>query len=199
MALLRFVREADGNETATPSIPFVPANAKVSAVNVSNTSIYAATTDGCFGTPNGIYAVDYGTDEHKVVSFMTNGSGPSGSGGTAASEKDAIFAQIPDGHGDVAGDYNDTVVSLAPNTLQVKDYFTPQGETPPVRKGVSTPGLTPAVFSWNGKEIVAAGGRDGRVYLLDSGSLGGSDHHTPLFKSDPVATPDANYSGQRSL
>ena len=192
---LRFVRESDGNDTATPAIPFVPANAKVSSVNVSNTSIYAATVDGCFGNPNGIYGVDYGTDEHKVVSFMTNGSGPSGSGGTAASDKGEILAQIPDGHGDVAGNYNDTVVALAPNTLDVKDYFTPQGDLPPVRKGVSTPGLTPAVFNWNGKELVAAGGRDGRVYLLDSTSLGGSDHHTPLAKSDPIATPDSNYSG----
>jgi hypothetical protein len=192
---LRFVRQSDGNDTATPAIPFVPANAKVSAVNVNGTSIYAATVDGCAGNPNGIYGVDYGTGEHKVVSFMTSGSGPSGAGGTAASEKGEIFAQIPDGHGDVAGNYNDTVVALASDSLQVKDYFTPQGDLPPVRKGISTPGLTPAVFSWNGKEIVASGGRDGRIYLLDSSSLGGPDHHTPLSRSEAVATPDSDYSG----
>jgi hypothetical protein len=126
---------------------------------------------------------------------MTSGSGPSGAGGTAASEKGEIFAQIPDGHGDVAGNYNDTVVAVASDSLQVKDYFTPQGDLPPVRKGISTPGLTPAVFSWNGKEIVASGGRDGRIYLLDSSSLGGPDHHTPLSRSEAVATPDSDYSG----
>jgi hypothetical protein len=192
---LRFARESDGNDTATPAIPFVPANSKISAVNVNGTSIYAASVDGCGGNPNGIYAVDYGTDEHKVVSFMTNGSGPSGAGGTAASEKGPIIAQIPDGHGEGAGNYNDTVVALAPDTLQVKDFFTPQGDLPPVRKGIPAAGLTPAVFSWNGKEIVAAGGRDGRIYLLDSSSLGGADHHTPLFRSEVVTAPDSDYSG----
>jgi outer membrane protein assembly factor BamB len=43
------------------------------------------------------------------------------------------------------------------------------------------------VFSWKDKELILAGGRDGRLYLLDPASLGGADHHTPLYRSQPIA------------
>ncbi|HEY6465773.1 MAG TPA: PQQ-binding-like beta-propeller repeat protein, partial [Candidatus Acidoferrales bacterium] len=40
-----------------------------------------------------------------------------------------------------------------------------------------------------------AGGRDGRIYLLDGSSLGGANHHTALYASDPVVKPDSHYGG----
>lgn len=44
------------------------------------------------------------------------------------------------------------------------------------------------VFSFPGRDIVVAGGSDGKLYLLDSRSLGGPDHHTPLFATNAIAS-----------
>ena len=61
-----------------------------------------------------------------------------------------------------------TLLALDAKTLAVKDSFTGAGGD-----------ATPAVFAWNGKDLIVAGGADGRVYLLDSGAL-----HTPLASAD---------------
>ena len=100
------MRQSDGNAKAVPPVKFLPANSKVSAINISGTIVYAATVDGCGGNPNALYAVDLGGAEQHVVSFPTNGSGLSGKGGTAIAENGTVYAQVDSGHGDVAGDYN---------------------------------------------------------------------------------------------
>ena len=190
---LRFVRQSDGNDTAVAPVKFVPAGSKITGINIKGTVVYAATVDGCGGSPNALYAIDLGREDKNVVSFPTNGSGFSGAGGTAIGNEETVFAQVHSGHGDVAGQYNDTVLALDPETLQVKDYFTPSGSAP-ASEAVAPLGVTPVVFPWNGKEVVVAAGADGTVYLLDAASLGGADHHTPLAKSDATVA-DGNESG----
>jgi outer membrane protein assembly factor BamB len=133
--------------------------------------------------------------EFKITSLLTNGSGFSGSGGTAIGEDGTVYGQIAEGHGDVAGTYSDTVIALDPKELTMKDYFTPGGSRPPLKKGIEAPGVTPVVFPWNGKAVVVTGGRDGRLYVLASASLGGADHHTPLSQTEPVVAPDTQYAG----
>ena len=39
---------------------------------------------------------------------------------------------------------------------------------------------SPLVFQHKGKDLIAAAAKDGRIYILNSTSLGGTDHHTPL-------------------
>jgi outer membrane protein assembly factor BamB len=118
---------------------------------------------------------------------MTGGSGFSGTAGVASDTKnDEMFGTVADGKGDVAGTYSDTVLGLDAKTLKVKDWFTPSGATPAPKAGMPTLGITPAVFAEGGKDYVLAGDRMGRIYVLDSTALGGSDHHTPLFVSDPL-------------
>jgi outer membrane protein assembly factor BamB len=206
---LHAVRRQDGDAKWIPAQKFLPANSNVSGLNISENVIYAATLNNCGGNPNGLYAALFTepkiplpgkpiTTPGKidVVSFMTNGSGFSGTGGTTVSDDgQMVYGQLADGHGDVAGTYNDTVLGLDPKTLEVKDYFTPSGFLPPLQKGVAAPNVTPTTFEWNGKEVVAAGGRDGRIYILDAYSLGGDGHHTPLYVSDPVVGPDSHYGG----
>lgn len=192
---LRFVRQSDGNAIAVPPVKFLPPNSKVSAINVGGTIIYAATVGGCGGNPNALYAVDMGGAEQRVVSFPTNGSGLSGKGGTAIGEDGTVYAQVARGHGNVAGDYNSTVLALNPEDLAVEDYFTPSGEAPAAKEGVPEEGATPTVFPWKGKQLVVAAGRNGVVYLLDAASLGGADHHTPLASTPPIAVADTSYDG----
>jgi outer membrane protein assembly factor BamB len=207
---LRTLRQQDGNATWIAPTKFVPENSDVSGLNVDDNVIYAATENNCGGSPNGLYAALYTAPElprmpgeplvapakFDVVNFMTNGSGFSGPGGTTiATDGSMIYGQVAEGHGDVAGQYHDTMLALDPKTLEVKDYFTPSGSLPAIKKGIAAPGVTPAFFQLDGKDVVVAGGRDGRIYLLDASSPGGANHHTPLYASDPVVKPDSHYSG----
>jgi outer membrane protein assembly factor BamB len=206
---LRTLRQEDGDAKWIAPVKFIPSGARVSGLNVNADVIYASTVYGCGGNPNGLYAALLTPPqmprmpgeplvkpaEFKVTSLLTNGSGFSGSGGTAIGEDGTVYGQIAEGNGAAAGTYSDTVVALDPKELTVKDYFTPEGSRPPLKKGLEAPGVTPVVFQWNGKAVVVAGGRDGRLYVLDSASLGGADHHTPLSQTEPVVAPDMQYAG----
>ena len=188
---LQTLRQQDGDNKATAPAKFLPSNSRVSDLALSGTVIYAATQAECGGNPNALYAIDLSTPDKKVTSFPTNGSGFAGSASVAVSnDGNTVYGLIPDGKGSVAGKYSNTVVALGAKDLAVKDYFTPSGAAPAVKKGADVPGATPTVFAWNGKDVVVAGGTDGRIYLLDSVSLGGADHHTPLAQSDIFAASD---------
>jgi len=200
-----------------PPVRFLPANSKVSALNVNEGAIYAATADNCGGNPNNLYALDMSGDDptkSELITFETTGSGVAGSGGTAILSITppsttpptpgvfvppppadvTVYAQFPDGKGDLAGPYNDTVVAFS-KKLKAQDYFTPSGAMRAVAKNVSFPSITPMVIQWKGKDVVVAGSREGRIYLLDAKSLGGPDHHTPLAQSEPIASADLNFEG----
>ena len=190
---LRTLREQDGNADATPAMKFLPANARATGLNVNNGMIYAATVNECGGNPNAIYALK--TADGTLTSLATGGSGASGAGGTAIGTDNVVYAQIASGHGDVAGTYSDTVLSLKPDDLTVQDYFTPSSKLPEITKGVQYPSVTPTVFGYKDKDWIVTGGRDGRIYILDADSLGGADHHTPLYRSDVIVAPDTNFAG----
>ncbi|HEY1946278.1 MAG TPA: hypothetical protein VGG97_04680 [Bryobacteraceae bacterium] len=165
-----------------PPIPFLPAGANVSSLNISNDTVYAATSGDCGGNPNALYAADLSSDTPKIASFLTNGAGPAGTLGTAIDKNGTVYAQISSGRGELAGAYNNSVVALTSKTLAEKDYFTPESKQNAVASGA-----TPMVFDWKGKELLLAAGGDGSLYLLNPASLGGADHHQPLSKTDPVA------------
>ncbi len=177
-----------------PAIRFLPPDAKVTSLNLRDNVIYATTADHCDGYLNGLYAIDLLNKDKTVASFIPPAGQFAGSGGTAIGADGAIYAQAmysPDGG---RKHYHDTVLALAPKTLQIKDYFTPAGKSPD-EKGREAPGITPMVFSWNGRDLIMAGGKNGHLYLLDSKSLGGPDHRTPLFQTPPIARAGKNYNG----
>ena len=51
----------------------------------------------------------------------------------------------------------------------------------------------PLIFRNNDTDVVAAATRDGRVMLLDATSLGGTNHATPSYASQPF-TPQARFA-----
>lgn len=190
---LHVLNSSTGVERATP-MAFAPANAKLAALNTLNNIVYGASLDNCGGNPNALYVRDLNDATPRLFTFETEGGSAAGTGGTAIATDGTVYAQIPDGNGEVAGKYNDTVLAFTPE-LKVKDYFTPAGTLPATKKGVPTPGATPVVFTFKGRDLVVAGSRDGRLYLLDAKSLGGADHHTPLFRTEPVAAAETKFNG----
>ena len=163
-----------GKDLQKPA-PFLPANAQWSDPVAVGVMMYAGTTGNCANAPNGIYAIDLDAADKPVVSYRTNGGGVVGSV-AFSSDGNTLLAAI--GPGKVSGEGKaNAIVALDPKTLRLKDWF-----TQPSAEFVTGP----TVFRHGTKDVVAAATRDGRVILLDSASLGGADHATPLLISQPL-------------
>ncbi len=80
--------------------------------------------------------------------------------------------------------------------LKLVDYFTPANHTYLTRKDLDMGSASPLVFTMGQREIVAAGGKEGVIYLLDAKHIGGPDHKTPLFRSPLLANEDADFAGR---
>ena len=154
---------------------FLPANSQWSNPVAVGTMMYAATSGNCAGAPNGVYAIDLDAADKPVVSYRTNGGSIVGAV-AFSSDGNTLLAAI--GPGRVTGDGKaNAIVALDPRTLQLKDWF-----TQPAAEFVTGP----TVFRHGTKDVVAAATKDGRVILLDSASLGGANHATPLLVSRPL-------------
>jgi hypothetical protein len=179
--MLHVVGLASGKDIQRPAA-FLPANARWSAPVAVNTTLYAATMGDCGGAPSGVWAIDLDNDAKPVVSWNTDG-GPV-VGAVAFTSDNTLIASI--GAGRTSGDgKTNAIVALDPKTLKVKDWF-----TQPTAEFVTGP----TIVEHNGKQIVAAATKDGRVVLLDAASLGGPDHSTPLFVSKPLLAKGAAVS-----
>lgn len=79
----------------------------------------------------------------------------------------------------------------------VKDWYTPPNWDWLRRRDLD-PNNTPTVFSWHGKEYIAASGKECRVYLLDPQNVGGPNHDTPLFKTPLVCNEIVDFQNAGS-
>ncbi len=171
--MLHVVGLPSGKDIQRPA-PFLPANARWSAPVAAGTTLYAATTGDCGGAPSGVWAIDLESEAKSVISWKTDG-GPI-VGAVALTSDDTLIASI--GAGRTRGDGKaNAIVALDSKTLKLKDWF-----TQPTTEFVTGP----TIVEQNGKQVVAAATKDGRVVLLDAASLGGANHSTPLFVSMPV-------------
>lgn len=170
-----------------PSVRFVPPNAKVTSLNLRNNVVYATTADNCDGYQDALFALDLLSPTKAVTSFLAPG-GFSGTGGTAIGNDGTIYVQIAYAP-DKQSRYYDTLVALTPKDLSQKSLLR-LGDKP-VDK--TMPGISPVVFSSQGRDFVVAGGRNGRLYLLDSKSLTSPDHPAPLFTSDALIRSGKKY------
>ncbi len=174
---------------AEPPVAFLPPSTKPSSLLWVDGVIYAATTGDCGAAPNAVWAMDLTAPakERKTLSWKTDGADIAGTDGVALGTDGTVYVALakPDASlnsssssGKLAATGSagagDSVVALDPATLQPKDWF-------------SAPGAdfasTPLVIRHKDKDLLAAVGNDGKLYLLDGASLGGSDHKTPLFVS----------------
>ncbi len=181
--MFRTLGLVSGKDVRRPA-PFVPAGARFSDLIAVNDRVYAATSNGCGGAADGIWSIDISSDTKPVVSWKTNGGSPIGSVAFATNGT-AIVAIGP---GTVTAEgYANAIVALDPKTLALTDWFRQPGvefAAPPV------------VFQESGKDIAAVTTKDGRVLLLDTASLGGTNHDTPLFASASLTGGAATFAAQ---
>lgn len=159
-----------------PPVKFVPPNAAPRGLIVVNKVAYAVTGSDCGGA-SGVWALDLTTKE--VASWTGDGARMAGSEGAALGPDGTLYVAT------AAGDstYSSSVVALEAKTLKLKDWYTAPGE-----QFTSSP----VVFQYRNKVLVAALSKDGRLHLLNTASLGGPDHRTPLYET-PASSDSRNF------
>jgi hypothetical protein len=156
-----------------PPVPFLPANARPSDLIAVDGVLYTTTSNGCGAAPNGVWAIDLAGNTKTPVSWKTNGGNVAGAAGLSMGTDGTIFVAVGDGASSGAGaasanpSYSNSVVSLEPKTLKLKESFTQPG---------ADFNSSPLVFRYKDKDLMAVSGNDGRLYLLDGSSL-----KTPLY------------------
>ena len=192
---LHHLNLANGEDISTP-VRFQPPNGKPYSLNIVDHVVYSTTAQRCGGNPNSVYSIDLNSTDKKVSSFDTKGGGIWGLGGAAVGTDGTVYAEVGDGNWDPAkGQYSDTVLALTPKELKLKDWFTPTNRQWVTKRDLDM-NVTPVVFPFKGRDLIAASGKEGRIYLLDSHALGGADHRTPLFRTELIANEeDVDFAG----
>ena len=196
--MLHSLNDVDG-EDRMPPIPFVPPESKVWSLNLFKGTVYTSTSQGCGGTKSGVFSVDMAGSDHTVKSFSAGpgGAGIWGRGGPAIDPEGTIFVETGDGaYNPAKGEYSDSFVALSSKDLTVSDYYTPVNHLFLTHKDLDMGAMSPLVFPFQNRELVAGGGKEGVLYLLDAKSLGGADHKTPLLRTPKYTNEEVNLAGK---
>jgi hypothetical protein len=129
-------------------------------------------------------AMDLNNPARPITRFFTSTARPNGAWSRAglAWAHESLFVQTADGvWNPPQGLWGQTLLRLAPKTLQVLDYFTPSNLDLLNANDLDYGSGGTLGFTFRNRDLVVSAGKDGIVYLLDAKSLGGADHRTPLF------------------
>ena len=144
-----------------------------------------------------IAAVRVDDPSHKVMTFNAGSGGAWGRRGAAIDSSGTAWFTTGDGVYDLTSDpprYGNSVVGvhMVGDELKLKSYFTPKNWEW-LRKRDLDPNNTPTVFTYKGRELIAASGKECRVFLLDPQSAGGADNQTPLYKSELFCNEEVDF------
>jgi len=188
--MLRTINAATGEEIA-PAFCF--ATGKGWALNLHNDVIWM---------PHGgaISATLLDDPQHKVMTVASGSGGMWGRRGAAVDSTGTAWSTTGDGQFNPAtGQYANSVmgVGVENGVLKMKDWYTPTNWDW-LRKRDLDPNNTPTIFTYRGKELLAASGKECRVYLLDPREAGGQDHQTPLFKTPLFCNEEVDFQDRGS-
>jgi outer membrane protein assembly factor BamB len=192
---LRRLNLADGEEIAPPA-KFMPPNGKPYALSLVNNVIYVHTAQGCGGNPNMVYIYDLATD--KVGSWGPAGGGMWGRTGPAISSQGVMYTGTGDGRWDPEnGIYGNGIIGIKqdPETKVAKlvDYYGPSNAEWLFKRDLDMQ-VTPAIFKYKDKELMVDAGKECVVYLMDTESIGGDDHRTPLYRTPLICNEEVNFA-----
>jgi len=162
-------------------------------LNLVNNVIYTVTGQGCGGVPNLLYAINL--ENRKVTVSAPPQAGLWGTAGPAVGSDGAIYFESGDGPYDASvGKLSTTVqaYTFANDSLSLKDYYTPSNYIWLSRRDLDM-NVTPVVFPYKGRDLVVGSGKEGRYFLMDSKSMGGANHMTPLFRSELYSNKNVNF------
>ena len=129
--------------------------------------VYTMAAPGCRKDADAVWSIDINTPDYPVNSYKTQNMSLAGLTGPAIGADGTAYV------------YNGSVLALNAKDLKVKDSYTPANPAKSLNAG-------PVVFIYKDKQLIAAPGGNGTLVLLDSTSLGGADHHTPLAQTEAL-------------
>jgi outer membrane protein assembly factor BamB len=184
-------------EDSRPPRQMTPPFAKTWSLNFVNQTLYTATSQGCNSVRSAIYAMgESGEESKQFLAMKTFGAGIWGRAGVAIGRDGTVYAETGDGNFDPGkGLYADAVIAVDGKSLELKDYYTPKNNRWVWKKDLDMGNMSPVVFPYKEKELIAASGKEGVIYMLDATSMGGADHMTPLYRSDLLTNDTADFAG----
>ena len=192
---LHTINLATGEETAPP-IPFGYPNAKAYALNLWNNVIFTTTSQGCAGNPNQMWAIDLTDPQKKVMTFNPRSGGLWGRTGAAIDSNGVAWAPTGDGVYDLPQQrYGNGLIGakVDGNELKLKDWYIPSNWAWMSKRDLDMQ-VTPAIFTYKGRELMVTGSKECRVYLLDPKSAGGDNHQTPMYRTPLLCNEEVNFA-----
>jgi hypothetical protein len=188
--MLHVLNAADGTDLQPP---FMFHTGKGWALNLVGNTLWMANTYADIS----IAAVKLDDPQHKVMTYNAGSGGAWGRRGAVIDSQGTAYSTTGDGVYDPTSDpprYGNSVigVKIEGRDLKLNDYYTPKNWEW-LRKRDLDPNNTPTIFNYKGRELMAASGKECRVYLLDPKSLGGADHQTPMFKTDLFCNEEVDF------
>ena len=171
---------------------FIPAFAKAWSLNLHNGLLYTTTSQSCGGDRSGIYSMRVTDPMHTESRELLVRSGFGGGmwlrGGTVIGQKGTIYVSTGDGVFDpAAGEYSNSYLAIAPDLSRVENYFTPPNWQQVSKRDLDLPSGGLLAFTYRGEEILAGGGKESIIYLLDAANPGGETHQNALYSSPVLA------------
>ena len=168
---------ATGGDFAPP-VKFVPGAVGISnGLALDGKTVFTATKAGCAGVENAVWAMTMDGKDYPVSSYKTGSITPLIAMGPTV-EGDTAYVVTGEGKGADADAHANSIVALGPDA-KVKDWYAPESG--------ALQNVTPVAFTYNQKKLLAAPGKNGSYVLLDTESLGGTDHHTALAATASVS------------
>lgn len=192
---LHQLNASDGEDIAPPA-KWMPPNGKPYGLNLWNNVLYTHTAQGCGGNPNIVYSYDLATN--KVGTWGPAGGGMWGRQGPAISADGTMYTGTGDGRWDPeSGLYGNGIIGVKQNAgtkaLELADYYGPSNAEWLVKRDLDMQ-VTPAIFTYKGRELMVDAGKECRLYLMDTKAIGGDDHRTPLYRTPLFCNEDVNFA-----
>jgi outer membrane protein assembly factor BamB len=149
--MLHMMYVSNGEEPQ-PASAFLPANANARGLAIVDNVAYAATSQGCGGAPNAVWAFDIAS---KETVHWSPASGDIAGG---------AFAFGPDAKVYIATAKGD-LVALEPKKLEVQGVYRAEGQSFASH---------PVLFEYKTKTLVAAATQDGHIHIADTAGLTGA-------------------------
>ncbi|MGH9203576.1 MAG: PQQ-binding-like beta-propeller repeat protein, partial [Vicinamibacterales bacterium] len=186
---------ATGKDVEPPEL-FLPPNGKPYALNLANGVIYTSTAQGCGGNPNNFYSYDLATK--KVGNWAPGSGGLWPRTGPSVGKDGTVYAGS--GDGDYLPEqqiYGQAFIGVRQNpttkALELKDWYAPSNAFWLRKRDLDFNTSSP-IFDYKGKEYIVSSSKECRIWLMDTSSLGGDDHRTPVFRTPLICNEEVNFT-----
>ena len=121
-----------------------------------------------------------------------------GRSGPAISANGTMYTGTGDGRWDPEnGLYGNGIIGVKQNpetkSLDLVDYYGPSNADWLVKRDLDMQ-VTPAIFNYKGKEYMVDASKECRLYFMDTESIGGDDHRTPVYRTPLICNEMVDFA-----